>query len=290
MKITLCGSNGFIGKNVYERLCKDHDVSVIQCDLTDPSNVRNYVKPCDILIQAAAVTSGSRDIINSPWMHVTDNAVMNSYIMRAAHENGVGHVIFLSCSVMYPSGYVSETTPVAPHPRYFGVAHTKLYVEKLCEFYASLGKTKYTVIRHSNTYGPHDKFGGDGHVCAMLIDKVMKARDHISIRGDGSESRDLVYVDDLARFIEKVMSREGDAFRLYNYGGGEAISINELAQKIISLSGKDLNILHDLSCVGIPTNIHLDSTRAWSEFDCKPQVSLDEGLAKTMDWYAHEFL
>lgn len=291
MKILLCGASGFIGHNLFDRLNGSHEVLCPGRDLCDPDFVAEHIRDADVLIQAAAVTSGSRDILNTPWMHVTDNAVMNSYIMRAAHENGIKHVIFLSCSVMYPSMYVTEDSFIDPYPKYFGVAHTKLYVEKLCQFYASFGKTKYTVIRHSNTYGQHDKFGEDGHVCAMLIDKVMRADDgYIAIRGTGEERRDLVHVDDLTRFIETIMLHENKSFSLYNYGGGGTISINDLAQKIIALSGKDLKILHDLSCEGIPTNIHLDNSRAWAEFDCEPKVSLDEGLTRTMEWYKHEFL
>jgi nucleoside-diphosphate-sugar epimerase len=117
------------------------------------------LKP-DVVIQAAATTSGSKDIVNNPSLHVTDNAVMNSYIFREAVSAKVKHVVFFSCTVMYPSSDVAipEDTAPDPHPRYFGVAHTKMYIEKMAEFYSRIGETKFTVIRHSNIYGPHDKF------------------------------------------------------------------------------------------------------------------------------------
>ena len=88
---------------------------------------------------------------------------MNSYLFRAAFEHKVKHVIFFSCTVMYPSSEhaLKETdfdANKALYPRYFGVGNTKLYIEKMCEFYAGISDTKFTAIRHSNIYGPHDKF------------------------------------------------------------------------------------------------------------------------------------
>ena len=89
--------------------------------------------------------------------------VMNSLLFRAAFEKKVKHVIFFSCTVMLQSNNKPQTeidydANIELHPRYFGVGQTKLYLEKMCDFYSRIGETKYTVIRHTNIYGPHDNF------------------------------------------------------------------------------------------------------------------------------------
>ena len=83
------------------------------------------------MIQAAATTSGSKDILNSPFLHVTDNAVMNSYLLKACYLNKIKHFIFTSCTVMYPNStkHLKETefSYDKIFPSYYGVANTKLY-------------------------------------------------------------------------------------------------------------------------------------------------------------------
>ena len=74
-----------------------------QADLRRPEDIERVIKGMDMVIQAAATTSGSKDIVTRPYIHVTDNAVMNSYLFRAAFEHKVKHVVFFSCTVMYQS-------------------------------------------------------------------------------------------------------------------------------------------------------------------------------------------
>ena len=120
-KLLILGASGFIGTNLlkhftyndnYEVFGHEHSnllrlpllesaITKVYGDLTNKSDVRRLLRGKDIVIQAAATTSGANDIVNNPQIHVTDNAVMNSYVFRYAHELGVKHVIFLSCSVMY---------------------------------------------------------------------------------------------------------------------------------------------------------------------------------------------
>ena len=87
------------------------------------------------------------------------------------------------------------------YDKYFGVGNTKVYIEKMCEFYSGLGRTKHTVIRHSNIYSPHDKFDiENGHVCGATIWKAFHL-DEIVVWGTGEEKRDLLHVNDLVSFI-----------------------------------------------------------------------------------------
>ena len=142
--------------------------------------VNIITKNIDIIIQAAATTSGAKTIISRPYEHVTDNAIMNSYLLRSSFENKIKHFIFFSCTVMYQSSNKSlKETDFDPrkelYSNYFGVGNTKLYVEKMCEFYSKISSTKFTCIRHSNVFGPFDKFDlNKSHFLGASITKVMK--------------------------------------------------------------------------------------------------------------------
>ena len=308
-KTLICGATGFIGRNIAKSLAKRDDFEVyatylnsqpldnprirmIRADLTNKGDVNRTIEGMDIIIQAAAATSGAKDIVTKPYYHVTDNAVMNSLIFRSAYEHRVSHVIFFSCTVMYQSNEipVKETDFDANkeiYPNYFGVGWTKVYIEKLCEFYSRIGATKYTVIRHSNIYGPYDKFDLEkSHVFGATMTKVMTARDgKIVVWGTGEEERDLLYISDLVNFVKLAIGRQKSKFELYNVGYGKSISVNDLAKKIIACSGKDIEIEYDLSKPSIRTKVCLETTKAKNSLGWFPEVSLDEGIRKTMGWY-----
>ena len=313
-KILICGAGGFIGRNIAEQLADradlevygtylnseslpDSNIRMIQADLTQPEAVERVVQGMDVLIQAAATTSGAKDILSQPHIHVTDNAVMNSLLFRSAFENGVGQLVFFSCSIMYPSSSipVKETdfdASLPMHSSYFGAGWTKVYLEKMAEFYSTLGRTRYTVIRHSNVYGPHDKFDLErSHVMGATITKVLTAeQDKIQVWGSGQEERDLLYVSDLVDFVERAMEKQQQPFQLVNVGCGRAIAIRDLVQKIIQSSGRDLEIEYDLTQPSIDTKLCLDITQAREVFSWQPRVSLEEGIQNTIQWYRNNIL
>jgi GDP-L-fucose synthase len=307
-KVLVCGATGFIGRNITEQLSKRSDLEVhavrfqrqeYDCpnitwhhaDLRRPEDIERVIQGVDIIIQAAATTSGSKDIVTRPYIHVTDNAVMNAYLFRAAFEHKVKHVIFFSCTVMYASSETAlkETdfdANKALHPRYFGVGNTKLYTEKMCEFYAGISDTKFTSIRHSNIYGPHDKFDLErSHVFGATITKVMTAKDKISVWGTGEEERDLLHVDDLINFIDLAIAKQPEKYRLYNCGYGQAITIKNLVNDIVRLSGKKLTIEHDLSQPTIKTSLFLDCALAKKELGWEPKINLETGIQNTLTWW-----
>ena len=314
-KALVCGATGFIGRNIAEYLAGRNDfdvygiylkseplkyprIKMIKADLTDRDDVNRVVKGMDIIIQAAATTSGSKDIVTKPYYHVTDNALMNSLIFRAAYEHKVSHVVFFSCTVMYqPSGHpVREEDFDANkeiYSHYFGVGWTKVYIEKMCEFYSRIGNAKFTVIRHSNIYGPYDKFDLEkSHVFGATMTKVMTAKDgnSIVVWGSGEEGRDLLYISDLVDFVELAIDKQESKFELVNVGYGSAVSISELVKKMISISGKNIKIGYDISKPTIKTKLCLDTARAKNILNWYPKISLDEGIHKTMDWYQTNIL
>jgi nucleoside-diphosphate-sugar epimerase len=307
-KILICGACGFIGRNAAEYFSKLPDTEVygtynksepyhadairfVKADLTDRADVDRVTEGMDIIIQAAATTSGAKEIVQKPYVHVTDNALMNSLLLRAAFEKKVSHFIFFSCTTMYQtSGDLLKETDFNANDEinanYYGGAWTKVYMEKMCEFYSRIGSTKFTVIRHSNIYGPYDKYDLErSHVFGATVTKVMQAEDNIVVWGTGEEKRDLLYVSDLVDFVEAALDRQSDDFALYNVGCGTCIPVIDIVKKIIAASGKELKIEHDLSRPTIKTSLALDTGKAEKELDWKPAVSLEDGIDKTIAWY-----
>lgn len=307
-KILICGATGFIGRNMVEYFSKKDEFEVHavrfnrpeyeaknviwhKCDLRNPESIDKLIPGFDIIIQAAATTSGAKDIVTKPYIHVTDNAVMNSYLFRSAFENKVKHVIFFSCTVMYQSSdkALKENDFDANqdlHPRYFGVGNTKIYIEKMCDFYSRIGETKFTAIRHSNIYGPHDKFDLErSHFFGATITKVMLAKDKFSVWGTGEEERDLLHADDLNSFVSLAIKNQKEKYRLYNCGAGKAESVINVVKKIVAAAEKNLEITHDLSMPSIKTSLFLDCSLAKSELGWEAKIKLEDGIKETISWW-----
>jgi nucleoside-diphosphate-sugar epimerase len=306
-RVLVCGATGFIGRNTVEHLSPRTDIDLvavehkrpgfdcpnvewITADLTKPEDVARALHNIDIVIQAAATTSGAGDIVNRPYIHTADNAVMNSHIFRSAYDQNVSQVVFFSCTVMYPSSETALreedfTGEIAPH--YFGVGWTKVYLEKMAEFYAGLGRTKYTVLRHSNIYGPHDKYDLErSHMFGATVTKVMTAQDGpIVVWGEGEEARDLLYVDDLIDCVERAMERQDEPFGLYNIGYGKAFPVKEVVSRIIAASGKKLEMEFDRSKPTLKTSLFLDCRRAQAALEWRPTTDFNDGVKATLEWY-----
>jgi nucleoside-diphosphate-sugar epimerase len=309
-RIVVCGATGFIGRNIVDALARKGEAEIvavhharpryelpglrwITADLTREEGARAAVAGADVVIQAAATTSGAKDIVERPYIHTTDNAVMNSLLLRACHEAGIGHFVFFSCSIMYQTSdrpvRESDLDLRQPlHPRYFAAGWTKMYVERMCEFYAGLGRTRTAAVRHSNVYGPFDKFDLDkSHMLGATVTKALSAPEGgaLTVWGTGEEARDLLYVGDLVRCVEMVIERQGAPFALYNVGAGRAVKVREVVERVIAATGRKLRIEHDLSQPTIPVSLALDCTRIADEIGWRPETDLDTGLAQTIAWW-----
>ena len=309
--ILICGATGFIGRNLVEHfhsnksykiravhfnrpaLTQYADVEWIKTDLRTPESVKNVLDGIDIVLQFAATTSGSKDILTRPFIHVTDNAVMNSLLLRECYEQNIKHFIFPSCTVMYqPSEFALDENSFDANkpllPSYFGVGNTKLYIEKMCEFFSRLKRTKHTVIRHSNIYGPYDKYDLErSHMFGASITKVMEAEDggEITVWGTGEEKRDLLHVNDLLNFVELAINKQLNNYELYTVGIGKGEKVIDVIKKIIKHSGKTISIKHDLKMPTIPTSLYLNCDKAKKDLEWEAAINIDNGIIKTIDWY-----
>ena len=307
----VCGANGFIGRNALEFFQQEYDITAVLFSSNNPDYGKiegvRYVKAdlrieqevkdifeeqqYDVVIQAAATTTGAKDVVERPYVHVTDNVVMNAWIFREATLNKVGHVLFPSCTVMYqpketPQSEEDWDAGEEIYSSYFGVGNMKVFTEMMCDFYSRIGQTKFTAFRHSNVYGPYDKFDLDKcHVIPAFVNKIINADDTLEIWGTGNAARDVVYIEDLITFIDACIKNQRTSYELFNCGAGEAFAIIKLATTIMEIGDKNLNIEFDITKPDIPTTVILNCTKARKALGWKPKVSLREGLARTRKWY-----
>ena len=309
IRVVVLGATGFIGRNVAHAFAEDPAYSVAavrhrrpawahpriewrEADLTSADDVARALAGAEIVVHAAAATAGAGANIADPLALVVDNQVMNARVFAAAHRLGVGHLVWFSCSIMYASAdrpqRETDFDPAAAlHSAYRGAGTTKVYFERMAEWYAGLGKTKFTALRHSNIYGPHDKYDlGRSHFFGATITKALTARDgRIALWGAGTEGRDLLHVDDLVGAVRAAIGRQSTPFGLYNIGSGLAVPVADVAARIAALSGRPLAVTPDPSKPSIPVTIALDCARAFAELGWRPRVGLDEGIARTLDWW-----
>jgi len=309
INLVILGATGFIGRNLAIKFSEESKYNVtlvyfktpkfkiknvtwIKASLLDSNDVKKVIKDAHIVLQAAATTSGSATIVNNPEEHVTDNAVMNSLVLREAFQQKIKHLIFFSCTTMYKSDSQQKQTEEDFKniseilPSYFGVAVTKLYVENLCQFYALRSQTKFTVIRHSNIYGPWDKYDLQrSHVMGATITKVLQASEKLIVWGNGEEIRDLLYIDDLVSLVNKSLTVQKENFLLINAGSDQGISVLNLVKLVAKIADKSLNIEFDSSKPTLKFSFICDSSKASELLGWKSTTSLEEGISKSINWY-----
>jgi len=311
MKVLVTGASGLIGSNLVESLQKGgHDVRAtyrtkienisngvewIKGDLLDFNFCREITKDVDIVFHCAANTSGAHVMSSTPLVHVTPNVVMNSQLMEASYEAKVKKFIFMSSSVVYP--YTAEKPNHEDefifgdiYEKYFAVGWMKRYTEKLCEMYSKVlsPSMQCIVLRPANISGANDKFDNRSHVLPATIMKVVNKQNPIEVWGDGKDIRDFIHIDDFVRACIIVMDKV-DSYDIFNIGSGVGKSVNDILFTCMELEGYDTDITYNSDKPSmIPIRL-LDVSKAKDKLGFKTEISLKEGLKKTIKWYKENY-
>ena len=310
-KILVCGGSGFIGKNIIQFL-KNKNYKIyatyksnkpkgfefvkwIKSDLTLISDVNRTIKNYEIVIQCAAITSGAKDMTKNPLSLIGDNVVMNTLILKEIIKKKINHFVFLSCSVMYHhSNKNLKESDYDPRKKlndvYAGMALSKVFIENMCKFYSKKSKTKFSVLRHTNIYGPYDKFDNSkSHFMASIISKIRRANENVSVWGNGKERRDFLYVEDLCNGIQCVLKKQKNNFEILNLSYGKTYSVKEIVYKVKDLYKKNLKIIFDRNKPTIKINISVDNAKIFKKYNWKPINSIENGIKKTISWYSKNY-
>lgn len=310
-RILITGGSGLVGQNLTNRLIKegytDLRVNLHKRGVREVHDSVNYTyynlqkhDECmiatidvDVVIHAAASTSNAVDTVIDPLAHVTPNVAMNNFLIDAAWRNKVQHYIFISSNTVYPpkgDDPVVETDFLfdEPYPVYFPVGWMKRYAEVQCELYAKYlpTKMKCTVIRPANLFGPHDKYDFNKcHVTPATIRKVADQMNPIPIWGDGSELRDLLYIEDFVEALQVVIEKETEMFNVYNVGSNKVYSVLEVLEKMKEIAKHDAPTEFISGKPSMIPTRKIDSNKIKNKLGWEAKTSLEEGLANAYQWY-----
>jgi GDP-L-fucose synthase len=299
--IIVTGGAGFLGSHLVKRLRNRGCEKVFvprkeEYDLTRLDDIDRLFSDCrpELVIHLAAVVGGIGANRANPGRFFYDNAVMGIQLIEACRRYGVTKTVILGTICAYPkftpvpfgedylwNGYPEETN--AP----YGVAKKALLVQ--CQAYHEQYGMNAIFLLPVNLYGPGDNFNPESsHVIPALIrkcvDAVQERRQEITLWGDGTPTREFLYVVDAADGI-LAATEKYDKPEPVNLGCGVEIGIRDLAEKIARLTGFHGKIHWDASQPNGQPRRCLDITRAEREFGFRAHTSFDEGLRLTIDWY-----
>ena len=300
-RILVTGGAGFLGSHLIEKL-RERDCETVfvprkeEYDLTRLDDIDRLFlehRP-EVVIHLAAVVGGIGANRANPGRFFYDNAIMGIQLIEACRRYGVAKTVVLGTICAYPkftpvpfreddlwNGYPEETN--AP----YGLAKKVLLVQ--CQAYREQYGMNAVFLLPVNLYGPGDNFDPESsHVIPALIRKCVEAveegRDEIVCWGDGSATREFLYVEDCAEGILAAVERY-DKPEPVNLGSGREISVRDLVQKIATLTGFHGRIVWDTSKPNGQPRRCLDVTRASQEFGFRARTDFDQGLRRTIDYY-----
>lgn len=269
--ILLTGSSGFIGKNLLQKLSKDvicfdlqEDNNILDKDRIEAVFIHNKI---DTVIHLAAIPGVGYSIEHS--QEVTETNVTGFDILaKLAVEYGVKHFIYASSSSVYGDGGKIKS----PY------ALSKKMNEMQAEMYSKMSGTKFTGLRFFTVYGPGIR---KDLAVSKFITAIMN-NEPIHVYGDGSQSRDFTYVDDVCDSIIAVMNSDKQwTHEVFDVGYGESVTVNDLISILKDILNPDYDkvIYEDEKMYDVKHTLS-DTNKLYTWFDIKPKYSVKEGLNK----------
>ena len=302
MKILVTGGAGFIGSHVVDGyVAAGHDVLVVDdlssgkrenlnpaarfhhLDILDPktADLIRDERP-DVLNHHAAQMDVRRSVAD-PLFDARVNILGTIGLLEAARQADVRKVLFVSSGgavygeqEVFPAPESHPTWPVSP----YGVS--KRSGELYAFFHQAAYGLPFAALRYANVYGPRQDPHGEAGVVAIFSGRMLRG-EPVTINGDGTQTRDYVYVGDVARMSRLALA--GDATGPVNVGTGIETDVNELAAEILALTGGASEVGHGPAKPGEQRRSVVDASRAAADFGWRPEVSLREGLRRTVEFF-----
>jgi dTDP-glucose 4,6-dehydratase len=304
MNVLVTGGAGFIGRWIVKKLLddgyevcvlddlsngrkenieefkKDPNLKFVLGDIRDKEVLMRIFKDIDVCIHAAAAIN-VQESIDNPQMYYDVNVNGTFNILEAARNRNVKVVLIGTCMVydLTASKAISEEHPLNPKSPYAG---SKLAAENLALSYFHAYGLPVVITRPFNTYGPYQKSDMEGGVVSIFIRSFLEG-EPLNVFGDGTQTRDLLYVEDCADFIVEASFNEKAVGEVINGGYGEDIAIKDLALLICKDAERIVPVKHHHPQSEIP-KLLCDYTKAKKLLGWMPKTSLEEGIEKTKQW------
>lgn len=295
-KILVTGAGGFVGANVAFALsdnkidCLGIDLNqgglekgihFIKCDILDEDHLDKIFKGVDIVVHMAV--SDRRTSLTNPKLNVRVNINGTLNILEAAVKHGIKKIIYLSASSVYGTpkySPVKEDHPKDPTTVY-GVS--KFAGEELIRVYQKLHNIDYFILRLTNVFGPR-QYPYTKMLIPVVLDRIHK-KETIVIYGDGTQTRDFVYVGDVSRLVIDVINDEKKKNTEVNIGTGEQTSILEVIKTCGEVTGIEPVIEFKEQEAGERAAFCADMTRCKEVFGYIPDTRLKDGMLPTVQWF-----
>ncbi|HUS06173.1 MAG TPA: SDR family oxidoreductase [Bryobacteraceae bacterium] len=259
-------------------------IAVARVDIRDYESLLPAMQGADIVFHLAAIPSVPRSILEPvPSHEVNINGTFN--VLRAAAESGVKRVVYAASSSAYgDTDVLPKVESMAPRPK-SPYAVQKLLGEHYISVFASCFGLEGVALRFFNVYGPRqDPSSAYSGVLSKFMTALLSGQSPM-IHGDGTQTRDFTYVEDVVGLILKASNTSGVSGNVYNAGNGNRYSLNEVWAALQKIEGVNLPQVYGPWRDGDVRDSQADTTRAVRELGHKPQFTLEEGLRRTLEWY-----
>jgi len=305
-KIVVTGGAGFIGSNLARYLSNENNhvvvvdnlstghleniqdliesdkIEFVKASITDLNILQGTFKGFDYIFHEAALPSVPRSI-KEPLItnQVNINGTLN--VLIAAKDAGVKKVIFASSSSVYgDTPTLPKTEKMIPNPL-SPYAVSKLAGEYYCGVFTEVFHLPTVALRYFNVYGPRqDPSSEYAAVIPKFIQSILSDNSPV-VYGDGEQTRDFTFIDDVVH--ANVLAAESDTTGVFNAAGGKRISINELANTVMALCNKELEIVYEEIRPGDIKHSLSDISKAKEEFGYYPRFDIKNGLKETIQWF-----
>jgi nucleoside-diphosphate-sugar epimerase len=315
MKALVTGGAGFVGSHLVADLVSDghevtvfdnvsrgardrlddvvDDVTFVEGDIRSRDELASAADDPEVIFHLAAI-NGTKNFYERPLAVLDVNVTGTQNVVNLARDEDVDRLVFASSSEVYgfPDEFPTpESHPLqimdSENPRY-SYAGSKILGEQYIAHGSDDGNFNYTIVRPHNLYGPDM---GYDHVIPEFIERLLEGEE-FTVYGDGTQTRSFCYISDAVDALTKATTHPSATDEIYNVGTQHEITINELAEYLFDVAGvcPEIEHIESKELSGSPERRQPDVSKAKSDFDYEPSVSLEEGLSETFDAYCRDLL